>query len=574
MTKILHKSKLIIILMVFFSFPLLAQESSSGNANTLTTLLSVLEYVVVVLVVSIQFWFFRETYLKIKLFTDTIPQVSKFKLRQISLLTVDLKNVSTFDLLKNIENYRRRAEIEHIDLNKEYENLIAEYFKTKVEKSPQTLAKAEMIKRYGNNWFKTLDKHDITLLEIDGDTTPVLKTIIESINTYLIRNKGAVADFNLLKDIIQRNLDTIEEEISIMIPLPVYLGLMGTMAGIIVGLFGLPDVSDPQFLEGGGINGLIGGVKIAMIASLCGLLFTVYNSGFRFKGAKHLVESNKNSFFTFLQTELLPVLTENVNSGIIGLNRTIDNFGVTFGANVVRLDRLMENVQSMTQQNFDAMVTQQTALDSLHKLDISKIANVNVKVLGELNRSVGALEGLARSLEMLDKFVENSRELIDKTNDVSLLAQRIESVFEESKSLQKYLHGHFGELEKRGDIITNTLIKVDDLLVTNIKGLEQHIYERIEAVKSIKLEQEDLMRKSFYEKEDILGKLVYLEPLKDESIKYYKNDFDTQKNILNGLNAINSSLKENNKLISQLLNRNFDSSFVSKIKTLFGKKEE
>ena len=38
-----------------------------------------------------------------------------------------------------------------------------------------------------------------------------------------------------MKDIIDRNCDSVEEEIQALIPIPIYLGLVGTMLGILVG---------------------------------------------------------------------------------------------------------------------------------------------------------------------------------------------------------------------------------------------------------------------------------------------------------------------------------------------------
>ena len=64
-----------------------------------------------------------------------------------------------------------------------------------------------------------------------------LKDILNSVNGYLLRNKGAVSDFNLVKDIVDRNIDKVDDEISNHLPTPLYLGLMGTMLGIVGGFF-------------------------------------------------------------------------------------------------------------------------------------------------------------------------------------------------------------------------------------------------------------------------------------------------------------------------------------------------
>ena len=140
------------------------------------------------------------------------------------------------------------------------------------------------------------DKYiEVTLITSDKNNN-VLDKVLESTNTYLIRNKGAVSDFNLIKDIVDRNSDAVDQEINTLMSIPLYLGLMGTMLGIVIGLFFMPSISDKNFENA--IDLLIGSVKIGMIASFMGLLFTVLLTGYFYKGAKAIAESTKNDFFT------------------------------------------------------------------------------------------------------------------------------------------------------------------------------------------------------------------------------------------------------------------------------------
>src|ERR1700753_2941360 len=63
--------------------------------------------------------------------------------------------------------------------------------------------------------------------------SPVLKNILSATNRYLLHNNMAAADFHLIKDIADRNIDAVEEDINQTISVPLYLGLMATMFGII-----------------------------------------------------------------------------------------------------------------------------------------------------------------------------------------------------------------------------------------------------------------------------------------------------------------------------------------------------
>jgi hypothetical protein len=162
-----------------------------------------------------------------------------------------------------------------------------------------------------------IDKTEVNIIESNAAKNLVFEKILFSTNNYLIRNRGAASDFNLIKDIVERNIDAVEEDINSSIGIPLYLGLMGTMMGIVIGLFNMPEmgtiISDTKAMDlklNEGIGLLIGGVKIAMIASFIGLFFTIIHSGWVFKGSRSFSEARKNEFYTFIQIELLPLINQ------------------------------------------------------------------------------------------------------------------------------------------------------------------------------------------------------------------------------------------------------------------------
>jgi hypothetical protein len=67
-----------------------------------------------------------------------------------------------------------------------------------------------------------------------------------------------------------------------------------------------------------------------MIASFTGLLLTVVLSGWRYKEQKNKAENLKNDFFTWLQTHLLPVLSQNTSSSIYSLQANLLKFNDLF----------------------------------------------------------------------------------------------------------------------------------------------------------------------------------------------------------------------------------------------------
>ena len=116
---------------------------------------------------------------------------------------------------------------------------------------------------------------------ISPHTHSLLSQIIEAINSYLLKNKGATGDFLLIKDIVERYCDTKRQELETQLPMPLYMGLLGTMLGIIIGIGYIAIVSGfSAFIDkpSESIGILMGGVAIAMIASLVGIILTTYGS--------------------------------------------------------------------------------------------------------------------------------------------------------------------------------------------------------------------------------------------------------------------------------------------------------
>lgn len=146
-----------------------------------------------------------------------------------------------------------------------------------------------------------------TFIAIEGkdiNDNPIRKRIINSINSYLENNNNSVSDFHLLKDIVDRNCDAAEEEIDAQIPMPLYLGLAGTMAGILVGVGylvlsgGLNDLLTTANGNGAdGIEALLFGVALAMIASIVGISLTTYGSS-QMKDVKTKEENGKHIFLS------------------------------------------------------------------------------------------------------------------------------------------------------------------------------------------------------------------------------------------------------------------------------------
>ncbi|MFH6971923.1 hypothetical protein [Flavobacterium petrolei] len=332
---------------------------------------------------------------------------------------------------------------------------------------------------------------EVTLIKSTGESNVVFDKVLNSVNTYLIRNKGAVSDFNLIKDVVERNTDAVDEEINTLLPIPLYLGLMGTMLGIVVGLFAMPSISDENFEKA--IDILIGGVKIAMIASFTGLLLTVLLSGWKYKGAKTQAESLKNDFFTWIQTHLLPVLSQNTTSSIYSLQANLLKFNDTFSTNVVSFNGVLSKIL----ESFDSQVN---LMNELKDVDVAQLAKINVTVLQELRTSTKEFEKFNTYLHQVNSFVDNAQKLnfqignqLERTQSIELVAEAIGTNITANREIITILQSELHEVSNRKQFVSDAVIDVDNSITKSLEKLKEHIDAQMESIRNITIKEESFL---------------------------------------------------------------------------------
>lgn len=332
---------------------------------------------------------------------------------------------------------------------------------------------------------------EVTLIKSTGESNVIFDKVLNSVNTYLIRNKGAVSDFNLIKDVVERNTDAVDEEINTLLPIPLYLGLMGTMLGIVVGLFAMPSISDENFEKA--IDILIGGVKIAMIASFTGLLLTVLLSGWKYKGAKTQAESLKNDFFTWIQTHLLPVLSQNTTSSIYSLQANLLKFNDTFSTNVVSFNGVLSKIL----ESFDSQVN---LMNELKDVDVAQLAKINITVLQELRTSTKEFEKFNTYLHQVNSFVDNAQKLnfqignqLERTQSIELVAEAIGTNITANREIITILQSELQEVSNRKQFVSDAVIDVDNSITKSLEKLKEHIDAQMESIRNITIKEESFL---------------------------------------------------------------------------------
>lgn len=405
-------------------------------------------------------------------------------------------------------------------------------------------------------YFPEGDHHKVKvhLICLDNQTrNPLIIKVIDTINSYLLKNKGGISDFNLMKDIVERNCDAIDEEINQQLPIPIYLGLMGTILGIILGLWSIH--FDPQnFMES--VTDLIESVKLAMVCSFMGLLLTTILSAKSYRGAKAKLEEQKNELFTFIQIELLPRLTMDANSSIVAMQAHIEKFNHDFAENVTNFDGIMVRILSV----FDDQVQLQ---EELKELDIKQLAALNTNTLAELRKSMTEFEKFNQYLNLMNSFVQKTAQITDsvndqlrRTDDIKHVISSMEENIENNRLVMEKLQNFLQKVEAHNTLITATA-SLDDTLTDAIDQLRKHVQEEINAIKvhtsqaSLDLNQLLLSEKGNLEKLKNLDSLSNLQQLV-QSVTAMKESYDLQSYALsdqvgNLAHAI-SEMKNDNKV--------------------------
>jgi biopolymer transport protein ExbB/TolQ len=550
--------------------------------------ITIIEFLLVGLIILIQIIQTLKTFEKINVLKSIIPNKDFFEIKLFNIPVEDLQVFQPKDVLDNLSKY----EIETTDINSKpipddfeytYENLeplsiaeIKDKIKANFSESIKAPLKEEIIDEaiaihnyYANyNSSNELDSslNEISLINPNETSNTIFEGLLHSINVYLLRNKGATTDFNLIKDITERNIDTEDEDISQRITTPLYLGLMGTMLGIIFGLINL-------FLVSGNgdefeIQGFLIGVSIAMSASFIGLLLTVLNSTF-YKTARKNVEIAKNDFYTFIQTELLPILNQSVSSSVFMLHTNLVKFNDNFTLNINRLTGILN-------KNYEAVIAQDNILQSLENIDITQFAKANVKVLRELKSGTEDLHKFNKYLNVLNSTVEGTTKLsqsfdslLGRVNNFEGLAEKLDIRIEESNKLVQFLNDHYEVLSERGDLLTDSVKKVDDVLNKSLVELREHTTEKIDAIKEITIKEEDLMTKAFADNRSHLAKLSLLENL-NQSINDIKSNSNTQiESVKTQITSLKESLDKTNVVLEKINNKSFTQNVAKSIKDIF-----
>lgn len=456
--------------------------------------MNVVIILIIVLLIGLQLFILLKTHKKSKVLASVFETTTEgYKVEKYYIPKKELSSTTYDIILSDKRRYKRKG-----DDVETYEDVVFTEAGDvdglpgvpSIEKKTRIICKAK-------------DKEEVSLISLPGEN-PLQKEINRVLNNYLIRNKGAASDYGLIKDVVERNCNSLEEEIETQTPWPLYFGLMGTMLGIIVGIGDIAiNVGFDQFVEKPEehIGGLMGDVAMAMIVSCCGILFTTTLSFFA-KKAKSILETRKNAFYSWFQSELMPIISkEKASTGLKRLEENLSKFNESFEDNVKELNATFSVVK-------ETSGNQALLMKTLNKMDLKKMAEANIEILSRFNQTVG-------QLEKFNSYINYSQTVLD-------------------------------DIAQRNTAISEATISVDSNLDKALNELKNGVEQQMSVLR-------DSLRKSEEEMEKLVACESRLFANQDSKINAFFDSIQSFKPLIEGINSWKKDLKSQTMEISRLV---------------------
>ena len=418
---------------------------------------------IVLLVIGLQLFIFFITQKKIKTLAKILPvDVDSLKLYSLKVNRLTISKDSFTKLLQVgfepeiIKEHCTKTYISATEYSKKIVELRTNY------KNSDEISNKEAQERAQNNLDrqrickKTGEEKEITFISSSTATSRQFATYLEVLNTFLIKNSSVSADFHVIKDMLNRRLDSLEDEIEGLAPIPLYLGLTGTVLGLILSFMLLPEMSGlveenpdqindnlTDFLNG--VEGMLGGAKVALYSTFTGIVLTMITSVFQRRPSRKKMEIRLDYFLTFLQVELIPSLNLNINSNMLTLSESFTRFNDSFATNLDKFSVVTEDTKNTSELNF-------AILEELKNVDLEKLAKGNVIVLKELKKNISEFEKLAVFLNDMNTFSDNAKQILQKTGNIDLIAKNIQESILYNTKISKYIDHNLVQIEQIGDI--------------------------------------------------------------------------------------------------------------------------
>lgn len=390
----------------------------------------------------------------------------------------------------------------------------------------------KLVRRYQNIFPDSVEEY-LTLndnIQIEtGYNSEAFDNIVSTLNRYLDENSEQVSDYHLMKDVVDRNREISESEIETLIPFTQYIGLVGTMIGIFIGVSILVFGGGVESLMSGsssalsdsGVTDLLGGVALAVISSAVGLGLTM-RASYLFKEAKREVELRENNFLSWIQSELLPNLSTDFTSTLVKMTNNLSDFNETFSTNTQKLDKTLSKVN-------DSYLGQAKLLEELERIDITNIAAANVKVYRNLKNCTEEIGMLTASLKDARLYVEAVRELTSRLGEAD---ERVKTW----EKMGQFFEKEINEIEKRKAFISEAVGNVDEKLESSFSQLGRLSKDKVDKIAEKIVDQNEKLDQAMSMQHNILeNKLKQMSDAIEERNKRLAETFEYLDQIVKAL---------------------------------------
>ena len=341
--------------------------------------------------------------------------------------------------------------------------------------------------------IKANDTTTIYCEDADGE----FKETLDDINSYLAKNKNKTFDYHILKEIVDRNSQSLEDEVDTMLSTPLYLGLIATIFGIAFGVvvFAWKDLANllsGVAMKPEGIKILLTDVGLAMAASLCGVFFTKQSTS-HFNDARTIMAKNKNRFLTWIQTDLMSKLSDDITGAIIKMTQDLNEFNSSFAQNTKELKETLRTVN-------DNYAGQVKLLEAIDKIKINKIAKANIEVYDHLQGCTKELENLFTILAESESYVKKVTELNNNLGSIDERTKLFEELGNYFKNEGKYLKDRQGMMRQQmsslDSVLQDALSNMGDSLTLSLQSLTQVFQSQNQHIQQLIDEQQTSLAES------------------------------------------------------------------------------
>lgn len=337
------------------------------------------------------------------------------------------------------------------------------------------------------------DEHNTQLNKVGLEDSD-LNNLIEEINHYIVKTKGTT-DFSVIQNKVERKLSMRYDQSTVFLSFPTYLGLMGTFAGVFLGIWMfLKGINAIEGITDASLKNLLHGVMVSMFTSLSGLIMTTLNNGFA-GYARKKVEEDKNEFYDFVQTELMPTLDVSMVAAISRLHETVDRFEPAFNGVINRFQTTFDTCTRAFGTNFEKNVKAVAGAVDVMGKNMDKI-NKNIELQEQLISTLKSSEvarGMEKYIEAAEHFVSITRSLnefekarkmmlaaakeaIDLQNQYSEslkipreVAVRVNQILDRIKEFEASINRLGGQLDRREILGNDVVNKIQE----QIKGISK-----------------------------------------------------------------------------------------------------